>query len=514
MPSVIDSLVLELSLDASKFTAGQRAAIDSLRKFQEAAVAGGKEVESQSKKIFDLIVGMKTGILTAVGAFLGGREIVDFFNYVTRLDAATSRLGKTMGIATEEMGAWQGAFKAVGGTAESAMGALGGLNADMVRFTLTGQSAMLPVLSRLGVGLFDANRHLKTSGALWLDLADAVQGMDPRDAAAFLSMIPGANQDMINFALLGRPTMEKYLAVMRQTTRGMKESAEAAIEYQKAAATLDQASTNLGRTFTTLVSPALSAAAEKLTQLLLLWKQTPGESAITYEQTKAELNARFGTARSFLEGFREVELGTNTPVPASRSKWNALVESVVESLYGAAGAGAGVAGWRRGAELRVKPGAGMASPAVEALAADLQANVPGLKQFTAFNDAHHRGRGAHGQGRALDFTVEDPSQYASTAVRVRALLAQRGIAATVDDESTRRSAGWTGPHIHVALGNAAGMAPGLAGRGAGGGGGVTVNGVTVNVNAPHATDAEGIAHHIGPALMRSINAAAANGGQK
>jgi hypothetical protein len=50
MPTVIDSLILELGIDASKFSKGQRDALDAFKKTQEEAVKGGKAVEEQSRK--------------------------------------------------------------------------------------------------------------------------------------------------------------------------------------------------------------------------------------------------------------------------------------------------------------------------------------------------------------------------------------------------------------------------------------------------------------------------------
>ena len=512
--TVIDSLVLELGLDASKFTSGQRAAIDSLRKFQEQAVSGGKEIESQSRRIFELVGGLRTAFLTTIGGFIGGQigaQIAGFANNLLNADAALGRLGRTMGISASDLSAWQGAFKQMGMSGESATGALQGLSGEMTRFTMTGQSTMLPVLSRLGVSLFDSNNRLKTSTQLWLDLAEAVEKMDPRDAAAFLAMIPGANQEMINFALKGRKAMEDYIAAGRPTEEMMRRNIELADEYQKAIGRLEVSATDLGRVFTVAVAPPVSAMADRTAEWLKSIREGRDQASLIVkdlrEAAEAAQRGDAGEAGSKLLSalFGDFHLFSGAAGPLSPEEERIRAANM--------GAGAGVGGWRRGAALRVKPGAGMASPAVEALAADIQANVPGLRQFTAFNDAHHGGRGAHGAGRALDFTVEDPSQYASTAARVRALLAQRGIAATVDDESTRRSAGWTGPHIHVALGNAAGMAPGLAGGRGGAGGGVTVNGITVHIDAQGATGTENIVKEVGPALMRSITAAGAETGR-
>lgn len=258
MSMVIDSLVLELGLDASKFTAGQRDAIDSLRRMEERAKSSGTQVEAQSKKILDLLSSVRREAIGAITGILGGRGIGEFVGYITNLNAQTGRLAYTMDVSAGTLRAWQGAISQAGGSAQSANSALGGLSSEMSRFTLTGQSSMLPVLSRLGVGLYDQNHNLKTTTALWLDLADAVQGMDPGQASAFLGMIPGANADMINFALTGRKAMEGFIASAARARDLTGQDVEAAKEYQKQLSLLKDSADGLGQSIVTLFGPAAS----------------------------------------------------------------------------------------------------------------------------------------------------------------------------------------------------------------------------------------------------------------
>lgn len=262
--NVIDSLVLELSLDPSKFTRGQRDAVDSLRKFEDQAHRSGTAIEAQSKKSLELFSVLKRELLGVLGIAFGGVEAKRFLNFVTGLDASTGRLARTLGESTSELSAWQGAIQQIGGSAESANAALSGLSGEMSRFQLTGQSSILPVLSRLGISLYDQNHNLKTASQLWLELADAVHGMDPRQATAFLQMIPGANQDMINLLLQGRAAVETYLAAARAAGGTTAQSAAAAAEYQQKLALLDRSATDLGRTIANWLMPTLTKLLDQL----------------------------------------------------------------------------------------------------------------------------------------------------------------------------------------------------------------------------------------------------------
>jgi hypothetical protein len=191
----------------------------------------------------------------------------EFVNYVTTLDASSGRLARSIDTNVESLSEWQGAFQQIGGTAEGANAALSGLSDEMRRFQLTGQSAMLPVLSRLGVSLKDQNGNLKTAGQMWLDIAQSIQGMDPAQARAFLEMIPGANADMINFALMGRQAMEQYLRAAREAGDITGQSAAAAAEYQRQLGLLDRAATAAGRSLLTIFAPAVTASLNAFTRL-------------------------------------------------------------------------------------------------------------------------------------------------------------------------------------------------------------------------------------------------------
>ena len=266
--NVLDSLVLELGIDSTKFTRGQQEALSSLRKMEQEAQRSGEQIESKARRSEDALLALKREFLGFFGLAFGGAEARQFVDFVTTLDAQTGRFSRTLGVNTRELSEWQGAFQQVGGTAESANGAIGGLNSEMVKFQLTGQSAMLPVLSRLGISLFDANHHLRSAADLMLQLADAVQGMDARTATGFLSMIPGMNQDAINLLLQGRAAVESYLAAARQAGVTTAESARIAQEYNTQMALLSRTATDAGRSLFTVFAPGMIEATKETTSFL------------------------------------------------------------------------------------------------------------------------------------------------------------------------------------------------------------------------------------------------------
>lgn len=268
MQNVIDSLVLELGLDPSKFTKGQQDALNQLRRFREDSAKVGGEIERQGTNIIGLFTRFRSEVLGAVGLYFGVGMIKSVFDGINRMDLAVSNLGQTVGVSSREMTVWQAAMKSSGGSAEGASSAIAGLSSEMMRFKLTGQTGMLGVLGRLNVSLADQNGNLKTSTQLWIDLADAVQGMDPREAAGFLQMIPGANRDMINFALLGGKAMRQFLADASKVVGPIEQSAELARNYVQAMSELETSATTLGRTLTVAFGPTVTNEIKNVLKMI------------------------------------------------------------------------------------------------------------------------------------------------------------------------------------------------------------------------------------------------------
>lgn len=273
MPTTIDTFIVEFGLDTSRFTKGQKDALDALRQTQEESVRYGKDIESSGKKMEAFFGKLKREALAFVGLVFAGKGIKEFVGFITDLDAGTSRLAKTFNMSERELSAWQGAIEQIGGSAGSANSALQGLSSAVNTFMITGEGSFLGVTNQLGISLFNANKNLKTSGELLLEMATALDKWDPARAAAMLAMIPGMNQDMINLLLSGRAAVEQYLDAARKAGGTTRESAEAAKLYQERLTLLERSASSLGRTFVTFVTPALVSFFDRWTKILGEWNR-------------------------------------------------------------------------------------------------------------------------------------------------------------------------------------------------------------------------------------------------
>jgi len=114
--------------------------------------------------------------------------------------------------------------------------------------------------------------------------------------------------------------------------------------------------------------------------------------------------------------------------------------------------GGGAAGASLG-DLRIKSSeaysGGETSQQLMMVAKSIQDKLGGdLRYFSAFNDSYERGNSSlHGKGRALDFTLTDPSKAAAVAAMIGSIP---GISKVIDEYANpSRSA--TGGHIHAEI---------------------------------------------------------------
>lgn len=507
MATIIDTLVLELGLDATRLNTGQQAALATLRHFEQEATSSGKRVEAETRKISHLMTEFRREAVTALGVFLGGRGVKEFVGYITSLDAATGRVAKTMNMSAEETSAWQGAIKQVGGTAESATSALSGLSGEINKFMLTGQTSMLGVMNQLGVSLYDQNKQLKTAGQLWLDISDAIEKkkLDPARSAALLSMIPGVNQDMINLLLKGRSAVDAYLKSAREAGTTTKESAAAAQEYQRSLSLLEQSATNVGRTFTTMVTPALVAAMDKFGELFKLWQRSPKEVSADSENMTRNLRRRFGEPPKWLRdalgrgvlGPGAADLPPAAPesappaAPSSGTPTKVEVEAYIRSAALSRGIDPNVA--VRVAQSEGLNGGARAVGDAGSSFGPFQLHYGGLaggpNAGTGLGDAFTRKTGLHARDSStwkqqVDFSLDQA-----------------------------RQGGWGPWHGWRGLPYAGISRPGVTGDAAAGNTRTTTVTIgSIAVNAPHAGDAAGIAKEIGAELDRVVKAGAVNSG--
>lgn len=487
MPTVIDSLIVELNLDPRKFIGGQKEVEATLKKLIENAGKGSTEIERHTKQTIDYFEHIKRGLLTTVGLFFGGKGAKDFLHFMTTADAATGRFSDTIDLNITTLGAWEQAIKTVGGSAESVKGAMGTLNADIkaLQAGVPGGGQFLPILQALGVDVTG-----KPVDQIFKEASASVKRRHPgnKGMQAFeLGRIPGMNQDMINFLLLDAKEVERRLA------RGAKaapsdDDRQRAEAYQQATAQLASAAKRLGSAITYLVSGPLSKALEKITELIEGW-MGKGKYTGTPESDERftnDLRKRFGQPGAAFKGL------------TGEAKSPGVREQI---------------GYIRSAALRrgINPDVAVEVAKKEGLF-NWKSTIPGEESYGPFQ-LHYGGRGQKGplaaKGLGDDFTkatgldAADPANW------------KQGVDFALDAAKRQGWGAWYGwkgdKWAGIPVGAAAARGGGTTINRAGATSSVNISQVTVNTRA---TDAMGIARDFSAAVARSSVAAPLNVGQE
>lgn len=266
--NVIDEFIVALGIDPANFTKGQEEVVNKFKKTQEEVRKGAGNIENSAKKAVDSFSKLRNQVIGLFALFTAGKGVKEFVFGITSMDAALGRLAPRMGESVSNMSAWYGVAEMTGGNAASMASSFQTLTQNVQMFTLTGQSSIIPYLRALHVNLADSNGKLKTASELYLDIADAVEksGMGKPQAAALLTAM-GIDSDTINILLQGKIATEAMLTQVQKLGVATKEDTDAAKGLQKEWAGLKVASTSMGRTLMTIVTPALDFVLRGLTAI-------------------------------------------------------------------------------------------------------------------------------------------------------------------------------------------------------------------------------------------------------
>lgn len=334
MPTVIDSLIVQLGLNTQGFTQGQQQAVQQLRKFQQQAQQVGQTtggVANQINKFFHAVqhpiqnlaaqfaalstqahqtggvIGHATGVaaaglgaLTAAG--LGAYAAIKAVQGVAH--TLTSTIGSTSAVArmaqwfggpgaTPELGgpgvaSWLSRFAGAAHAATHAdpnqvMESLFGIQQDIqALYAGTGDyTERLQRLARLeitslGSGSFEDIQRIMG------ELADRIRGMDPARAQAMLQgVLP---REAIQFLQTGRAGINQAVQNQIDLTRDQEKAAR---DAERAVDNLERTWTGFVRTMETLAVPGLISVISTLRR----WLQELQESPAAINRMKLAIEA-------------------------------------------------------------------------------------------------------------------------------------------------------------------------------------------------------------------------------
>ena len=155
MATVIDSLLIELGLDASGFDKSQKKAVDSLKKMEDQANKSSKQNQKGAKETAESFDKVTESIIKIGVAAFGFAGLKSLITSVTQTNTQLNRQSNMLGINVNSLAAWGQAVKAMGGNAEDFAASMQNMEGGLAAFNLGlgGGEEVFIGLNRLGVGL-------------------------------------------------------------------------------------------------------------------------------------------------------------------------------------------------------------------------------------------------------------------------------------------------------------------------------------------------------------------------
>lgn len=254
MPTVIDSLLVELGLDASKFNQEQKKSVESLRKFGEQNRKTNEEAQRHAKELEEGYTKIRNAIIGVGTAIVGVNGFKDFVRQMVTGNAALGRTSQLLGMNVRDLDAWGAATKSVGGTAEGFQASLQNIVGGLQKFKMgMGGEEVVQALARLNVQAKNGAVDLYELAAALKRVRDQ-QGIQ---AALALGQQLGLDQSTFQLMMMTNDELVKLVDRMRAASGAKRENTKEAQALQKAWAELTQTGNGLAQNVFSNITPAL-----------------------------------------------------------------------------------------------------------------------------------------------------------------------------------------------------------------------------------------------------------------
>lgn len=255
MPTIIDSLLVTLGLDASGFKQGEKDTREALKKTRDETDRHTKEMSERANVTAAAFGKIRTEILGMLGVALSGAGLAKFVEKITTGDAAVGRLATNLGVATRQLSSWEGMAGKFGGSAADMDAAFRTAFKISENFKQYGSDPSTGAFARLfaGAGMGDGLAKLTAfarSGdveAMMKLIQQAVTLSKDKGNAMNLLGQAGFSEQTFNVMREVGAQLDRQLAIQRQLNTVGDRDKQLAIDRQQAWSRLGDAIESAGR---------------------------------------------------------------------------------------------------------------------------------------------------------------------------------------------------------------------------------------------------------------------------
>ena len=258
MPTIIDSLIVQLGLDSDQYVKKSKE-VEKSSKQTEKTLKNITVASKDTSKGFNEAASSAAGFLAVIGGSFALKALVTDF---ATTNSAITRFSQNIGQSATTVSAWGNAAELVGGSAGGLQASMQALSTTQSNFVLKGETGMIPFFSRMGVALFDASMNARSADAIYMDLAKAMEerigkGAISRPQANNYLLQMGMDQGTVNLILQGSKALAEEIKKQKEYNALTKEQAEQAVKLNNSIVELKQNFEAFGRVIIGEAQPVL-----------------------------------------------------------------------------------------------------------------------------------------------------------------------------------------------------------------------------------------------------------------
>lgn len=294
--TVIDSLVVELGLDASKFNLQQREALESAKRLEANQLKAAKNIEHDSLKASSAISGIRTQALAMLGALTGGAGLVQFGTQLTHANAQLGRLERNIGVSASQINQWQGAARIFGGSAEAMAQSYTTLSDAFAGFKIGEMTPLIAEMRRLGAAGGHVIETFDSIDTMYRKMSANFKNIHDKDpaTAGLLGRRMGIDPAFYDLLIQGPQKLQAVLDYVNKIGVSTKGDIDAFGELEKRMSQMGLKAESLGRQ----LLGGENGGASKIIRFADWLNKSPGDAWADFKEWISNGQARAGSAQA------------------------------------------------------------------------------------------------------------------------------------------------------------------------------------------------------------------------
>lgn len=243
-------------------------------------------------------------LLKIGGSFAGLFSLSSLANSFIETNKRINNLSQSLGENYQDIQAWGNIVKSVGGDVASFENTLTTLNNGIQQIAVNGNSALLPVLNRLGVAVKNNNGEFRKGTEILKDLSATFSIMSNATSQAFGKML-GLDNGTINLLKQGSDNLNTLLERQQKLGLYTEKDGKLAIQFSNSLNELKQSLQSIMAVFVRSVLPVLQKFNEAMLNIALFVRKYENFIKVFFSTLSVIFAFRlapaiFNTAKAFL----------------------------------------------------------------------------------------------------------------------------------------------------------------------------------------------------------------------